>query len=135
MSGDVNTENTRAFMTSALADRRLKGPNSKVYRLVDKQLRKRSDVNLTRQLFDAVAHHAAQIAGHAGGMYNDLVDAVFTFDFGEVGLVELFQEGRHDVSAGCLRASTGAVCCDTSFLDLFVGYNRDVCEPVVVPGG
>ena len=83
MSGDVNTENTRAFMTSALADRRLKGPNSKVYRLVDKQLRKRSDVNLTRQLFDAVAHHAAQIAGHAGGMYNDLVDAVFTFDFGE----------------------------------------------------
>jgi hypothetical protein len=66
---------TSIFFKGALEDRAAKGPSSPVYRLLEKQLRKRSDKQLTRRLYLAVADHVTLVAG--SGLYDDLVAAIF----------------------------------------------------------
>ena len=68
---------TSIFFKGALEDRIAKGPSSPVYRLLEKQLRKRSDKELTRRLYLAVADHVTLITG--SGLNEDLVTAIFRY--------------------------------------------------------
>ena len=72
--------NTTLFLKNALDDRVVKGPTSQVYRLVDKQLRKRSDLTLTRRLYVAIAAHVTQVV-EGSGDFEGLIAAFFSFDF------------------------------------------------------
>jgi len=106
-------EATSIFLKNALDDRQAKGPASAVYKLVDKQLRKRSDLKLTRRLFGAVATHVTQVVG---GHHEDLIAALFTFDFivkggqgpGATPASEALADSVRDAFTACARTLVSA---------------------------
>jgi RNA polymerase I-specific transcription initiation factor RRN3 len=53
-----------------------------MYRLMEKNLRKRGDFKLTRRLYLALTEHVTQVVSNKPqGIHDSLIDAVFSFDF------------------------------------------------------
>ncbi len=106
---EIEDEQTKTltFLGSALEDRATNGPSSKVYRMVVRQLTKRTDFGLTRRLYHSILPHVTAVVG-AHGNYDDLVVAIFDFDFAFKGALTPEGEALTDAFVAAALALVSA---------------------------